>query len=99
MEVDRGVDSFSPKLVGCLGVNHHSSSLLGDGTDYSLSDTILLVRARQAWFICCAAGSEHQAEGLVIVFSSAIIASESCDLTAQGNYSGLKRHVCGGASF
>ena len=77
MGVDCDVDSFSPKLDGCLGVNHHSSSLPGDGTDHSLSDPVLMVRVRRAWFICCAVGSEHQAEGLAIELSSAIIASES----------------------
>jgi len=82
MEVDRSVDSFSPKLDRCFGVNHHSSILLGDGTDHSLRDTVLVVRVGRAWFICCAAGSEHRAEGLVTVLSSAIVASESFDLIA-----------------
>jgi len=59
MEVDPGVDSFSPKLDRCLGVNHHSSSLLGDGTDHSLRDTVLVVRVRRVRFICCSAGSKH----------------------------------------
>jgi len=59
MVVDRSVDGFSPKQDRCVGVNHHSSSLLGDGTDYSLSDSILVVRVRRAWFICCTTGSEH----------------------------------------
>jgi len=82
MEVNCGVDSFCPKLNGCLGVNHHSSSLLGDGTDHSLSDSILVVRVKRAQFICCAAGSEHQAEGLLIVLSLTIVASESFNLIA-----------------
>jgi len=90
MEVDRSVDSFSPKLNRCLGVNHHSSSFLGDGSDHSLSDTVLVVRVRQARFICCDAGSGHRAEVLVIILSSAIIASESFDLIAQGNDLGLE---------
>jgi hypothetical protein len=101
MEVDCGVDSFSPKLDRCLGVNHHSSSLLGDGTDHSLSDSILVVRVRRARFICRTAGSQYRAEGLVIVLSSAIIASESFDLIslAHSMNSGLKGLVGVGACF
>jgi len=101
MEVDRSVDGFSPQLDRCLGDNHHSSSLLGDGTDHSLSDSILMVRVRRAQFICRAAGSEHRAEGLIIVLSSAIIASESFDLIALAHRmnSGLKGLVGGGACF
>jgi len=74
MQVDRTVDGFSPKLDRCLGVNHHSSSFLGDGTDHSPSDTVLVVRVRRERFLCCTAGSEHRAEGLVVILSSAIIA-------------------------
>jgi len=100
-EVDCIVDSFSPKLDRCLGVNHLSSSLLGDGTDHSLSDTVLVVSVRQKRFICCAAGSKHRAEGLVIVLSSALIASESFDLIslAHSMDSGLNGLVGGGACF
>jgi len=59
MEVDRSGDDFSPKLDRCLRVNHHSSSLLSDGMDHPLSDSILVVRVRWARFVCCTAGSEH----------------------------------------
>ena len=99
MEVDHSVDGFSPKLNRCLGVNHHSSSLLGDGTDHSLSDSILVVRVRRARFICRTAGSEHRAEGLIVVLPSAIIAPKPSDLIAQSSDSGLKGLVGGGASF
>jgi len=101
MEVHRSVDGFSPTLDRCLGVNHHSSSLPGDGTDHSLSDSILVVRVRRARFICCAAGSEHRAQGLIMVLSSAIIASELFDLIALAHSMnlGLKGLVGGGACF
>jgi len=101
MEVDCGVDSFSPKLDGCLGVYHHGSCLLSDCPDHPLQDAVLMVRVWRAGFICCTTGSEHRAEGLVIVLSSAIIASESFDLItlAHSINSGLKGLVGGGASF
>jgi len=82
MEVDRSVDGFSPNLDRCLGVNHHSLGLFGGGTDYCLSDNVLLVRIGQGWFKCCAGGSEHPAEGHVILLTSAIAVSESYDLIA-----------------
>jgi len=101
MEVDRSVDSFSPDLHRWLGVNQHSSSLLSDGTDHALSDSILVVRVRRAQFLCCATGSVHRAEGLVIVLSSAIMVSESFDLIALAHSmnSGLRGLVGGGACF
>jgi hypothetical protein len=101
MEVDRGVDGFSPTLDSWLEVNHDSLSLLGDGTDHSLSDSILVLRAQRAQFICCIAGSGHRAEGLVIELPSAIITSELFDLIAlaKSMNSGLKGLVGGGASF
>jgi hypothetical protein len=43
MAVDRSVDSVSLKLDRFLEVNHHSSSLLGDGTNHSRSDSIQVV--------------------------------------------------------
>jgi len=98
-EVDRGVDGFSPEMDRCLGINHHSSSLLGNGTDHSLSDSILVVRVGRARFICRTAGSEHRAEGLVVVLPSAIIAPKPSDLIAQSSDSGLKGLVGGGASI
>jgi len=82
MEVDRSVDGFYPKLDMCLGVNHHSSSLLGDGTDHSLSDSILVVRVRRAQIICCTAGGEHRVEDLIVILPSAIIAPKPSDLIA-----------------
>jgi hypothetical protein len=99
MEVDRGVDGFSPKQDGCLGVNHHSSSCFGDGTDDSLSDAVLVVGVWWARFVCCTAGSGYRVEGLVIVLSSAIMAPKSSDLIAHGSDSGPKGLVGGGASF
>jgi hypothetical protein len=99
MEVDRCVDGFYPKLDGCVGVSHHSSSVLGDGTDDSLSDAVLGVRVRRARFICCTAGGEHRAEGLIVILPSAIIAPKPSDLIAQSSDSGLKGLVGGGASF
>jgi len=82
MEVDRRVDGFSSKLDRCLGVDHHSSSLLGDGTDHSLSDSILVVRVRRARFICCTAGGKHRAECVIVILPSAIIAPKPSDLIA-----------------
>jgi hypothetical protein len=46
MEVVRCVDCLSPKLDGCLGVNHRSSSVLDDGTDDSLSDAVIVEGVR-----------------------------------------------------
>jgi len=101
IEVDHSVDGFSPKLNRCLGVNHHSSSLVSDRRDHPLRDTVLMVRVWRAWFVCCTTGSKHRAESLVIVLSSAIIVSESFDLVALAHsiISGLKGLVGGGASF
>jgi len=82
MEVDWCVAGVSPTLERWLGVNHHSSSLLRDGTDHSPSDSIVVVRVRQARIICWTAGNEHRAEGLVIVLSSDIVSSELIDLIA-----------------
>jgi len=99
MEVARSVDGFSSKLDRSLGVKRHSSSLLVDGTDHSLSDSIPVVRVRRARCVCHTAGSEHWAEGLVVVLPSAIIAPKPSDLIAQSSDSGLKGPVGGGASF
>jgi hypothetical protein len=93
MEVDCGVDCFS-KLDGCLGVDHDNPNLLGDGTDHSLGDTVLVVRVWWAQFVCRIAGSEHRAEGYVIVVALAIIALESFDLIAflsESIYTNVKR--------
>jgi hypothetical protein len=101
MEVDCSVDGFSPTLDRCLRVNHYTTSLFGDGMEHSLSDSVLVVRGSRARFICCTAGSEPRVEGVVIVLSSAIIASEWFDLIALAHdiNSGLKGLVGGGASF
>jgi len=99
MEVDRSVDGFSPKLDRCLGVYHHSSSLLSDGTDHSLGDTVLVVRVRWAQYICCATGGEHRVEGHIVILPSAIVAPKLSNLIAQSSDLGLKCLVGGSASF
>ena len=60
-----------------------------------------MVRVRRARFICCTAGSEHCAAGLIVILPSAIIAPKSFDLIAlaYSSNSGLNGLVRGGASF
>jgi hypothetical protein len=101
MEVDRGVDFVFPEVDKCLGVNHHNPSLLCDGTDHALSNTVVMVRVMRARFICCAAGSEHRAECRVIILSSAILTLQTFVLIAlaQSINSGLIGLVGGSASF
>jgi len=99
MEVDCGDDGFSPKLDGWLRVKHHSSNHPGDGTDHSLSNSILVVRVRCALIICCTAGGEHRAEGLIVILPSAFVSLTPSDLIPQSSDLGLKSLVGGGASF
>jgi hypothetical protein len=93
------VDSFYPKLDGCVGVSHHSSSILGDCTDDSLSDAVIVERVRCAQCMCFTTHSGHRVESLMMIFSSAINTPQSSDLIAHGIHTGIKGLVGGGASF
>jgi len=58
----------------------------------------MVVRVKQAWFICWAGGSDHRTEGLVIVLSSAIIASELFDIIALAHRTKMGLKVLAGGS-
>jgi len=49
VEVDCGIDYFSPKNNWRLGVNHHRSWVLGDGLDHAFGNAILMV---SVLFVC-----------------------------------------------
>jgi len=66
---------------------------------YPKSDTVIVEGVRCAQFVCCTAGSGRRVEGLIIIFSSAIIATELSDLIAPGSDTGIKGLVGSGASF
>jgi len=99
MEVDSSVDCIFPEPIGSLGVNHHSSSLLGDGTDNSLYLSILVLRVRRARFIYCTTSIQHRAVVLVVILPWAIIAPKASHLITQRSDSGPKCLVGGDASF
>jgi len=90
MEMDCGINCFSPELNGGLGVNHHRAGLFSDCTDHAFGNTILMVSVWRAWLVCCASSREDILEGLIVVFSSSIITPESLDLVSHRVYSGLK---------
>jgi len=80
----------SPKVKRRPGVNHYGSCFLGDGLDHVFSNAILMVSVGRTWFVCCATSSEHQSEGLVVIFSAAIVAPKSFHFISHGVNSGLK---------
>jgi len=90
VEVDCGIDCFSPKDKWRLGVNHDRSCFLGDGLDHAFGNPILMVSVGRTWFVCCATSGEHQSEGCVDIFSAAIIAPKSLHFVSHGVNSGLK---------
>jgi len=90
MEIDCGINCFSPELNWNLGVNHHRPGLFSDCTDHAFGNTILMVSIWRVWLVCCTAGCENVSEGFIGVFSPSIIAPESLDLVSHGVYSGLK---------
>jgi hypothetical protein len=90
VEVDCGIDSVSAKDKWCLRVNHHGSCFLGDGVDHGFGNGILRDSIERAWFVCCVTSSEHLSEGLIVIFSMAIVAPKSFHFVSHGVYSGLK---------
>jgi len=89
VEVDCGIACFSPKDKWRLGVNHHGSCFLGDGLDHAFGNAILMVSIGRTWFVCSATRSEHLSEGLIVIFSVAIIIPNSFHFVSDGVHSGL----------
>jgi hypothetical protein len=90
VEVDCGIDCFSPKNKWRQGVNHHGSRLLGDGLDHVFGMPILMVSEGRSQFVCCSMSSEHLLEGLVVGFSTSIGAPKSFYFVSHGVNLGLK---------
>ena len=89
MEVDCGIDCFSLKYTWRLGVNYHRSYFLVDGLNHAFGNSGPIGSVGRAWFVCCNVRGEHQAEGLVVVFSVAIVAPKSFYFVSHGVNSGL----------
>ena len=84
MEVDSGIDCFSPNNLQCLGVNHHRACFLVGGLDHSFGNPILMVRVGGTWFLCCAMSSKQQLDGLVVIFTVAIITPQLFHFLSNG---------------
>jgi len=89
MEIDCGINCFSPELNWSLGVNHHCPGLLSECTDHSFGNTILMAGVWRASLVCSTTGCENISEGLIVVFSSSIVTPELRDLVSHSVYSGL----------
>jgi hypothetical protein len=90
VEVDSGIDFFSPKDKWRLEVNRHRSCILGDGLNHVFGNPILMVRLGRTSFVCFAMSSVHQSEGPVVLFSAAIITLKLFYFVSHGVNSGLK---------
>ena len=90
MEIDCGINCFSPELNQGLGVNHHRVVLFSDCTDHAFGNTIRMVSVWTAWLVCCASGHKDISEILIVVFLLSIIAPELLDHVSHCVYSGLK---------
>jgi len=90
VEVDCGIDCFSPKNKWCLGVNHHRSCFLGDGQYSAFGNPIQMESVGRTWFIRCTTSSEHLLEGLVVIFSVSIVAPKSFHFVSHRVNSGLE---------
>ena len=83
MEIDSGINCFSPELNGSLRVNHHCLGLSSDCTDHSFGGTVLMVAVWRTWLVCSTAGCKDIPEDLIVVFSPSIIALDSLDLISH----------------
>jgi hypothetical protein len=83
MEIDCGINCFSPELNGSLRVNQDRPSLFSDIADHSFRNTVLMVSVWRAWLVCSTTGHEDIPEGLIVIFSPPIIAPESLDLVSH----------------
>ena len=99
MEIDCGINCFSPELNWNLGVNHHRLGLFSDCTDHVFWNTILMVSSSRVWLVCCSTGCENISEGSIVIFSPSIITAESLDLVFHAVYSGLIELVGSGAGL
>jgi len=88
MELDCGIECFSPELNWSVGVNHHRPGLLSDHMDHAFGNTYLMVSVWRAWRLCCTAGRDNISECLIVVFSPSIVAPESLDLVSHYVYTG-----------
>jgi hypothetical protein len=83
MEIDCGIDCFSPELNERLGVDYHRPRVFSNCTDYSFCNTILMMSIWRAWLVCSTMGREDIWEGLIVVFSLSIIAPELLDVISH----------------
>jgi len=83
MEIDCGINCFSPELNGSMRVNHHCPGHFSDCTDHSFGNTVRRVCVLKSWLVCSTAGCEDILEGLIVVFSPSIIAPEALDLVSH----------------
>jgi len=82
-----------------LAVNCHGSCFLRYGLDYAFGSPIHMVSVRRAWFVWYTISSEPQPEGLVVLFSTAMIAWKSIDFKFPGISLGLNWLVGSDACF
>jgi hypothetical protein len=90
MEIDHGINCFSPELDGGQGLHPDHTGLFSDCTDHAFSNTILMVRVWRVWFVYCASSREDISEAVIVIFSWSIITPESLDLVSHRVYSVLK---------
>jgi len=90
MEIDCGINCFSPELIGSLVVDHHRSGFFSDCTDHSFGNPILQIGIWSTWLVWSTSGHEDKSEGLIGVFSRSIVAPEALDLVSHRVYSGVK---------
>ena len=86
MEIDCGMNCFSPELNWNLGVDHHRPGLFSDCTDHVFGNTILMMSVWRAWHVRRTTGRKDISEGLVVVFFPSIITPESLDHVSHGVY-------------
>jgi len=77
MDIEYGINCFSPELNGSLGVHHSHPCPVIDCTSHLFSNGIFMVGIWRALFIYGTAGGEDKSDCLIAIFTQVIITPES----------------------
>jgi len=83
MEINCGIDCFSPELNGSLGFDHHRPGYFIDCRDHSFRNPVFMIGIWTAWLKHSSAGHEDISQRLIVIYSLSIIAPELLDLISH----------------